>query len=105
MQRFWMLICFKTASKSINDFAKPMISLMMALGWDLDLAAKPIDDGVTYSRRSHKKYTFEAYIAWRMFHGMLLESYDIMKFADPVDALIENPNSGFVKFCRKKGIF
>ncbi|XWS71937.1 hypothetical protein CRYUN_Cryun03dG0181600 [Craigia yunnanensis] len=96
---------FKAASKSIHDFAKPWISLMMALGWDLDLAAKSIDDGVAYSRRRHKKYAFEAYIAWRMFHGMLLESYninDIMKFDDPIDALIENPYSGFAKFCRKK---
>ncbi|XVE58927.1 hypothetical protein DITRI_Ditri05aG0002300 [Diplodiscus trichospermus] len=96
---------FKAASKSIHDFAKPLISLMMALGWDLDLAAKSIEDGVAYSRRTHKKYAFEAYIAWRMFHGMLLESYninDIMKFDDPIDALIENPNSGFAKFCRAK---
>ncbi|XVE98338.1 hypothetical protein REPUB_Repub03eG0097700 [Reevesia pubescens] len=88
---------FKAASKSIRDFAKPLIiSLMMASGWDLDLAAKSIDNGVAYARRPHKKYAFEAYIAWRMFHGMLLESYnvnDIMKFDDPIDALIENPNS------------
>ncbi|XP_021278677.1 uncharacterized protein LOC110412469 [Herrania umbratica] len=96
---------FKAASKSIHDFAKPLISLMMASGWDLDLAVKSIDDGVAYSRKRHKKYAFEAYIAWRMFHGMLLESYncnDIMKFDDPIDALIENPDSGFAKFCRKK---
>ncbi|XVF05844.1 hypothetical protein REPUB_Repub05bG0208300 [Reevesia pubescens] len=96
---------FKAASKSIRDFAKPLISLMMASGWDLDLAAKSIDNGVAYARRPHKKYAFEAYIAWRMFHGMLLESYnvnDIMKFDDPIDALIENPNSDFAKFCRRK---
>ncbi|XVF68412.1 hypothetical protein PTKIN_Ptkin11bG0001000 [Pterospermum kingtungense] len=96
---------FKAASKSIHDFAKPLISLMMASGWDLDLAAKSIDDRVAYSRRLHKKYAFEAYIAWRMFHGMLLESYsidDIIKLDDPIDALMENPNSGFAKFCMKK---
>ncbi|XP_022728709.1 protein GRAVITROPIC IN THE LIGHT 1 [Durio zibethinus] len=96
---------FEAAAKSIHDFAKPLISLMMASGWDLDLAAKSIDDGVAYARRSHKKYAFEAYIAWRMFHGMLLDSNninDIMKFDDPIDALIDNPNSGFAKFCRKK---
>ncbi|OMO82966.1 hypothetical protein CCACVL1_11634 [Corchorus capsularis] len=96
---------FKEAAKSIHDFAKPLISLMMASGWDLDLAAKSIDDGVAYSRRQHKKFAFEAYIAWRMFHGVVLESYnitDVMKFDDPIDALIENPDSGFARYCRKK---
>ncbi|XP_065848032.1 protein GRAVITROPIC IN THE LIGHT 1 [Euphorbia lathyris] len=96
---------FRKASMSIHDFAKPIIGLMKASGWDLDLAANSIETGVSYSKRSHKKYIFEACIARKMFHGISLNSYnvdDIMKFDDPIDALIENPNSGFADFCRKK---
>ncbi|KAF7816219.1 protein GRAVITROPIC IN THE LIGHT 1 [Senna tora] len=96
---------FRAASKSIHDFAKPLISLMKASGWDLDVAAKAIEDEAVYAKRSDKKYAFEAYIARRMFHGVRLTSYnlgDIMKSDDPIDALIENPDSEFAKFCQKK---
>lgn len=99
---------FVSASKCVHDFAKPVISLMKASGWDLDLAANSVETGVVYSKRSHKKYAFEAYIARRMFHGMSLKSYsvdDVLRFDDPIDSLIENPNSGFAKFCRKKYLF
>ncbi|KAG4966453.1 hypothetical protein GLYMA_14G203400v4 [Glycine max] len=96
---------FKAASKSIHDFAKPLISLMKASGWDLDRAANSIENGAVYSKRCDKKYAFEAYIARRMFHGIALTSYDvsdIMKFDDPFDALMENPHSDFAKFCQAK---
>lgn len=96
---------FNAASKSIHDFAKPLISLMKASGWDLDLAAKSIGDAVVYSKRSHKKYAFEAYISRRMFYGFTFKSYNvsaIMRFDDPIDALTEYPNSDFGEFCRKK---
>ncbi|KAJ1378815.1 hypothetical protein SESBI_47452 [Sesbania bispinosa] len=96
---------FKSASKSIHDFAKPLISLMKASGWDLDKAAKSIENAAVYSKRCDKKYAFEAYIARRMFHGVALTSYDvsdIMKFDDPFDALMENPDSEFAKFCQEK---
>ncbi|KAJ9167393.1 hypothetical protein P3X46_022048 [Hevea brasiliensis] len=99
---------FIAASKSIHDFAKPVISLMKASGWDLDQAANSVEPGAVYSKRSHKKYVFEAYIARRMFHGISLKSYnvdDVMRFDDPIDSLIENHNSGFAKFCRKKYLF
>lgn len=99
---------FKKASKSIHDFAKPVISFMKASGWNLDLAANSIENGVTYSKRSHKKYAFEAYIARRMFHGISLKSYnvdDVMRFDDPIDFLIQNPNSGFANFCGKKYLY
>ncbi|KAF5446593.1 hypothetical protein F2P56_032209 [Juglans regia] len=96
---------FNAASKSIHDFAKPIISLMKASGWDLDLAAKSIAGAVVYSKRSHKKYAFEAYIARRMFYGIGLKSYSVdavMRLDDPIDALTEYPNSEFAEFCRKK---
>ncbi|XP_027368465.1 protein GRAVITROPIC IN THE LIGHT 1-like [Abrus precatorius] len=96
---------FNAASKSIHDFAKPLISLMKASGWDLDRAANSIESDVVYSKRCDKKYAFEAYIARRMFHGIALTPYDvsdIMKYDDPFDALMENPHSDFSKFCQAK---
>ncbi|KAK9998922.1 hypothetical protein SO802_018525 [Lithocarpus litseifolius] len=96
---------FKAATKSIHDFAKPLISLMKASGWDLDQAANSIEDAVVYSKRSHKKYAFEAFIARRMFSGIGFKSYnvdEIMRFDNPIDALTEYPNSDFAKFCGKK---
>ncbi|KAJ4845909.1 hypothetical protein Tsubulata_025754 [Turnera subulata] len=99
---------FRNALKSIHDFAKPVISLMKAAGWDLDMAASAIENGVVYMKRSHKKYAFDAYIARRMFHGISLSSYnvdDVMRFDDPNDYLISNRSSGFANFCGKKYLF
>lgn len=96
---------FEATSKSIHDFGKPLISLMKASGWDLDLAAKSIEGEAVFSKRSHKKYAFEAYIARRMFSGMSLKKCDVdyvMRFDDPIDALIDDPDSDFAKFCGQK---
>ncbi|KAI9118328.1 hypothetical protein K1719_010660 [Acacia pycnantha] len=96
---------YKAASKCIHDFAKPLISLMKASGWDLNLAVKWIENEAVYAKRSDKKYAFEAYIGRRMFHGIRLASYnveDVLKFEDPIDALMENPDSEFAEFCRAK---
>jgi len=96
---------FKAASKSIHDFTKPLISLMKASGWDLDMATKSIESDAVYSKRCDKKYAFEAYVARRMFHGNALTSYDVsdvLKFDDPFEALMENPDSDFAKFCQAK---
>ncbi|KAI4307555.1 hypothetical protein L6164_030729 [Bauhinia variegata] len=98
---------FNSASKSIHDFAKPLISLMKASGWDLDAAVKSIENGAVYTKRCDKKYAFEAYIARRMFHGISLTCCnnnvgDLVRFDDPIDALIENPHSDFAKFCRSR---
>ncbi|KAK7301581.1 hypothetical protein RJT34_12448 [Clitoria ternatea] len=97
---------FNAASKCIRDFAKALISLMKASGYlDLDVAAKWIENEAVYSKRCDKKYAFEAYIARIMFHGTSLTSYDVgnvMKFDDPIDALVDNPDSDFSKFCRTK---
>ncbi|KAK9065978.1 hypothetical protein SSX86_015380 [Deinandra increscens subsp. villosa] len=95
----------KEVSKGIHDFAKPLIALMKASGWDLDEAANSIQDSVVYSVRSHKKYAFEAYISRRMFSGFSLKSHnvdDVLRFSDPVDVLIEDPNGSFAEFCRTK---
>ncbi|XP_019162366.1 PREDICTED: uncharacterized protein LOC109158908 [Ipomoea nil] len=92
-------------SKAIHDFAKPLITLMKVSGWDLDQAANSIQGSVVYSKRSHKKYAFEAYIARRMFHRFSFQSSSLdtpKKYDDPIDALIEDPNSSFATYCREK---
>lgn len=96
---------FNATYKSIHDFAKPLIALMKASGWDLDVAANSIAEAVVYSKRSDKKYAFEAYIARRMFHEMSCKPCnieDVERFDDPIDFLLMNPNSEFAKFCRSK---
>jgi predicted RNase H-like nuclease (RuvC/YqgF family) len=93
---------FKRASKSIHDFARPIISLMQTSGWDLNLAAKPIENGVVYAKRSDK-YAFEASIARRMFHGLSLKSYnvdDVLRFDDPVGFYIFIENNKIKLFER-----
>ncbi|KAF9618873.1 hypothetical protein IFM89_002741 [Coptis chinensis] len=98
-----MVNTFKEASKAIHDFAKPLISLMKASKWDLDSAANTIEDSIIYSKRSHKKYAFEAYISRRMFHGFTFQYHSmediVTRFEDPLDALIQYPNSEFARFC------
>ncbi|XP_042505673.1 protein GRAVITROPIC IN THE LIGHT 1-like [Macadamia integrifolia] len=96
---------FNAASKSIHDFAKPLICLMKASSWDLDLAANSIEESVVYLKRSHKKYAFEAYLSRRMFHGFFPKLHnleDITRFKDPFDALVAEPTSSFANFCRLK---
>lgn len=95
----------RAVGKAIHDFAKPLIALMKHSEWDLDKAACAIQSSAVYAKRSHKKYAFEAYIARRMFHGFLQKPCflgNIMKLDDPIDALIDDPNSSFAKFCRAK---
>ncbi|KAK1264674.1 hypothetical protein QJS04_geneDACA017040 [Acorus gramineus] len=99
---------FESTSKSIHDFAKPLIGLMKASNWDLSRAAKAIENGVSYAERSHKKYAFEAYLCRKMFDKpqQFSPEFDnvdsIMAIRDPFKALIEDPDSGFGRFCRDK---
>ncbi|KAG9134406.1 hypothetical protein Leryth_025727 [Lithospermum erythrorhizon] len=95
----------KLVGKAIHDFGKPLIALMKVSGWDLDQAAKVIEDSVVYYKISHKKYAFEAYIARRMFYGFTAHSdnmHPVIKFDDPINALIEDPQSSFATFCKTK---
>ncbi|XP_009794206.1 protein GRAVITROPIC IN THE LIGHT 1-like [Nicotiana tabacum] len=95
----------EAVSKAVHDFSKPLIALMKVSDWDLDKAAEAIERSVVYSKRSHKKYAFEAYIARRMFNEFLPQSCNvdrIMKLDDPIDALIIDTQSAFAQFCREK---
>ncbi|XP_073009142.1 protein GRAVITROPIC IN THE LIGHT 1-like [Typha latifolia] len=99
---------FKLASMSIHEFAKPLIGLMRASGWDLDQVVSLIDNTVVYYERSHKKYAFEAYLSRIMLMGaqdgsLTIDDFDcVMSFRDPFDALLKDPDSNFGRFCRSK---
>lgn len=96
---------FRSASKSIHDFAKPLITLMKATDWNLEKAVESIVGNVTYAKNSDKKFAFESYIVRRMFHGMKLNPYDVtelMSLDDPLDALTAFPDSAFARFCGQK---
>ncbi|KAM0941178.1 putative protein gravitropic in the light 1 [Dioscorea sansibarensis] len=99
---------FDLAYKSVRVFAKLVISLMKVSGWDLSLAANSIVGSVAYSEKSHKKYAFEAYIFRKMLSGEEVEWLEldhlnrIMSFGDAFDALMQDPDSSYAKFCRLK---
>ncbi|KAF8044626.1 hypothetical protein N665_7413s0001 [Sinapis alba] len=96
---------FRSASKSIHDFAKPLITLMKATDWNLEKVVESIVGNVTYAKNSDKKYAFESYIVRRMFHGMKLNPSDVtelMSFDDPLDVLTAFPDSAFARFCGQK---
>ncbi|CAA7037929.1 unnamed protein product [Microthlaspi erraticum] len=97
---------FRAASKSIHDFAKPLITLMKATDWNLEKAVDAIAGGnVKYAKNSDKKYAFESYIVRRMFHDIKLKPCDVselMSSDDPLDALTAFPDSAFSRFCGRK---
>lgn len=101
---------FKRTAKSIHEFAKPLISLMKASGWDLDLAVRSLYNSVAFAERSHKKYAFEAYLSQVMLSPAPLEDerfsldqFDgVMNSQDPFNYLIADPDSQFGRFCRSR---
>ncbi|KAJ6972106.1 hypothetical protein NC653_032628 [Populus alba x Populus x berolinensis] len=44
----------ETAFKTIHNFSKPLINMMKAAGWDLDVAANSIESNVVYAKGAHK---------------------------------------------------
>ncbi|KAL9228857.1 hypothetical protein vseg_004392 [Gypsophila vaccaria] len=110
----------EAAYKAIHDFSKPLINMMKAANWDLDAAAQSIEPSVVYAKRAHKKYAFESFICQKIFLGFQQETFtekteDIsvntesffhqylaLREMDPLDALGQNPDSIFGKFCRSK---
>ncbi|CAL9754410.1 unnamed protein product [Musa acuminata subsp. burmannicoides] len=104
-------VCRSTA-RSFHDFAKPLISLMKASGWDLDRAVSSLDDSLFFAQRAHKKYALEAYLCRVMLgrtaedesdHGLSMNQLDrVMTSQEPFDAVMEDPNGWFGKYCRAK---
>lgn len=110
----------EAAYKAIHDFSKPLINMMKAAGWDLDEAANSIEPDIVYAKRAHKKYAFESHICQKMFVGFQHESFSIkqensripeesffsqylaLREMDPLDAVGQNPDSSFGKFCRSR---
>ncbi|CAN8247484.1 unnamed protein product [Cochlearia groenlandica] len=98
---------YRAASKSVHDFAKPLITLMKATDWDMNRAVESIVGNVRYGKNSDKKYAFESYIVRRMFHGVKFKPFDdvvkeLMSFDDPLDLLTAFPDSEFSRFCGEK---
>ncbi|XP_057500008.1 protein GRAVITROPIC IN THE LIGHT 1 [Actinidia eriantha] len=110
----------EAAYKAIHDFSKPLINMMKAAGWDLDAAANSIEPDIDYAKRAHKKYAFESHICQRMFIGFQQENFSLkhenltvtkesffhqylaLREMDPLDAVGQDPDSSFGKFCRSK---
>ncbi|KAL6981773.1 hypothetical protein U1Q18_023394 [Sarracenia purpurea var. burkii] len=111
----------EAAYKAIHDFSKPLINMMKAAGWDLDAAANSIEPDVVYAKRAHKKYAFESHICQRMFSEFQQQSFSVkqeknltvtkesffqqyiaLREIDPLDAVGQEPDSLFGKFCRTK---
>ncbi|KAG6437793.1 hypothetical protein SASPL_102723 [Salvia splendens] len=110
----------EAASRAIHDFSKPLINMMKAAGWDLDAAARSIEPNIVYAKRAHKKYAFESHICQRMFIGFqdesfcmehdnqaeakenLYQEYLSLREMDPLEAVGQNPDSLFGKFCQRK---
>ncbi|URE04058.1 hypothetical protein MUK42_03743 [Musa troglodytarum] len=104
-------VCRSTA-RSFHDFAKPLISMMKASGWDLDRAVSSLDDSLSFAQRVHKKYALEAYLCRVMLgtapedesdDGFGMDQLDrVMTSQDPFDAVMEDPNGWFGRFCRAR---
>ncbi|PKA57634.1 hypothetical protein AXF42_Ash016680 [Apostasia shenzhenica] len=99
---------YRLAYRSIHDFTKLLIGLMKASGFNLDRAASSICNSVLYAERSHKKFAFEAYLSQVMLGGGADECVNlnhfeqVMQFHEPLEALMQDPDSDFGRFCRSK---
>uniref|UniRef100_A0A0D3HQM4 DUF641 domain-containing protein n=1 Tax=Oryza barthii TaxID=65489 RepID=A0A0D3HQM4_9ORYZ len=99
-----VLELFKVASTSVHDFAELIFSLISSPDHRCPNNA---DEHSPY-----KRYSLEAYLSRTMLavhdgaeddDELDLARFDrIMRCCDPLDALMEHPNSSFARFCRTK---
>lgn len=112
----------RSATKSIRNFVRVMISEMESAGWDLDAAATSIEPGVKYWTSTHKCFAFESFVCREMFDGFNYQNFNLCEsladdrkrqrvFFDrfmelrsirPKEYIISKPRSTFGKFCRTK---
>lgn len=113
------------ASEASRSFTKLLTSLMKVAQWDLDAAANSIEPGMSYIRRTHKKFAFESYVNHRMLNGFENENFFVtsnlstvldpernshecfkefqeLRLADPLEVVMARPQSMFAKYCLKK---
>lgn len=114
------------ASEASRAFSKLLISLMKTAQWDLDAAANSIEPGISFMRRTHKKFVFESYVSHRMLNGFESENFHMngdnhrstpsadhsrqqcfkefqeLRTVDPAEAVFGKPESLFAKYCLKK---
>uniref|UniRef100_A0A0E0MIW3 Uncharacterized protein n=1 Tax=Oryza punctata TaxID=4537 RepID=A0A0E0MIW3_ORYPU len=95
---------FKVASTSVHDFAELIFSLVSSTDHHCTNHAD--------EQSSYKRYSLEAYLSQTMLASDGAEDDEqledlarfdrIMRCCDPLDALMEHPNSSFARFCRTK---
>ncbi|CAN6380357.1 unnamed protein product [Urochloa humidicola] len=106
-----LLEMFRVASASVQDFAELIASSMPVVSSD-NCCVSDADE------EKRRRYSFEAHL-WRTMLGAVTGSTDeeeedqclkigagrfdrIMRFCDPMDALMQYPSSGFSRFCRSR---
>uniref|UniRef100_A0A0D9XNC5 Uncharacterized protein n=1 Tax=Leersia perrieri TaxID=77586 RepID=A0A0D9XNC5_9ORYZ len=100
-----VLELFKVTSTSVHDFAELIFSLM-PLSNQCDNSADEEEQS------SYRRYSLEAYLSRTMLapdgteddeKQLDLARFDrIMRCCDPLESLMEHPNSSFGRFCRTK---
>ncbi|CAN6335374.1 unnamed protein product [Urochloa humidicola] len=108
-----LLEMFRVASASVQEFAELIASSMPVVSSD-NCCVSDADE----AEQSWRRYSFEAHLSRTML-GAVTGSSDeeeeeqclkisaarfdrIMRFCDPMDALMQYPSSGFSRFCRSR---
>ncbi|KAG8386438.1 hypothetical protein BUALT_Bualt03G0148800 [Buddleja alternifolia] len=114
------------AIKSIRSFVRLLISEMENADWDLNVAAKSIQPGISFWKPNHICFAFESFVCKEMFDGfnhpefstpktelpteeekrararLFFDRFLELKSVGAADYLAWKPKSKFATFCRKK---
>ncbi|CAN6357384.1 unnamed protein product [Urochloa humidicola] len=100
---------FKVASASVHDFAELIASSMPVVSSD-NYCMSDVDA----AEQTWRRYSLEAHLSRTMLGGVTGSEEEqclkisgsrfdgIMRFCDPMDALMQYPSSGFSRFCRSR---
>ena len=114
-----VLELFKVASASVHDFAELIATSMMQASSD----NCTVNDAAVEQSWTWRRYSLEAHLSRTMLVGAIITGTEeeeeedgdtkwlkmsggrfdrIMRFCDPLDALMQYPISGFSRFCRSR---
>ena len=114
-----VLELFKVASASVHDFAELIATSMMQASSD----NCTVKDAAVEQSWTWRRYSLEAHLSRTMLVGAIITGTEeeeeedgdtkwlkmsggrfdrIMRFCDPLDALMQYPISGFSRFCRSR---
>ncbi|KAG2559650.1 hypothetical protein PVAP13_8KG021400 [Panicum virgatum] len=112
-----VLEVFKVASASVHDFAELIATSMMQASSD----NCTVKDAAVEQSWTWRRYSLEAHLSRTMLVGAIITGTEeeedgdtkwlkmsggrfdrIMRFCDPLDALMQYPISGFSRFCRSR---